>query len=272
MVGLCLEDFHTNIANDEKLAFGYFKESVAMQINDGQIKTLQTNKGQCIIIINIDLHFTNGDNMYLIAMGNDGDFAEKVAWKITDFMTGNEIYNIYGITREYLPESSRNMTYFKRGLNQVPIDVDISVIYNTDFSSLPGKKSKRNEKQNNIYMSENDLKWYCEQSWNINTIIPVVVIKGKRQWIEWKKFIAICDKNGNEQWIGISLRYYDSINQWKIECMDYDAGRIYYQYKLCGNVCNQKYIINYEELETYITTSLSLPKRQRKKGYNKRRY
>eukprot|EP00481_Brizalina_sp_1-RS-2013_P002376 TRINITY_DN622_c0_g1_i1.p1 TRINITY_DN622_c0_g1~~TRINITY_DN622_c0_g1_i1.p1 ORF type:complete len:106 (-),score=18.02 TRINITY_DN622_c0_g1_i1:584-901(-) len=102
-------------------------------------------------------------------------------------------------------------------------------------------------------MSSYDLQWYVEQSWYNNITIPVVVIKGKRQWIEWKKFIAINDRNGKQEWIGISLRYYQSIKQWKIECLDYDAGRIFYQYKLIGNDIDTKYKITYQELETYIT-------------------
>eukprot|EP01083_Nonionella_stella_P066267 174340_1 len=130
MVSLCLETFHTNVMNDEKLAFGYFKESVAMQINDKQIHTIKTNTGD-IIIINIDLQYKNGDDMYLIAMENDSEHKTKVQWKITEFMSGDNIYNIYGIKSRDLPKSSRNTDHFRRGLNHAPVDVDISVIYNT---------------------------------------------------------------------------------------------------------------------------------------------
>ena len=32
----------------------------------------------------------------------------------------------------------------------------------------------------------------------------------------------------NKQFSGIWMRYYKSSKQWKIECMDYHAGRVFY--------------------------------------------
>ena len=45
-------------------------------------------------------------------------------------------------------------------------------------------------------------------------IVPVVVIKGKNQWIEWKRFVCLFDNNGYRKYIGISLNF---MNQTKME-------------------------------------------------------
>ena len=61
------EEFDTDIINDEKLAFGYFKESVAMSINDKQIDNIfELKDGKLMIIINIDLHFKSSSQMEVI--------------------------------------------------------------------------------------------------------------------------------------------------------------------------------------------------------------
>eukprot|EP00488_Nonionellina_sp_1-RS-2012_P001021 TRINITY_DN161_c0_g1_i4.p1 TRINITY_DN161_c0_g1~~TRINITY_DN161_c0_g1_i4.p1 ORF type:complete len:216 (-),score=70.94 TRINITY_DN161_c0_g1_i4:419-1066(-) len=190
-----------------------------------------------VIIINIDLHFAaNNEGMYLVAMLNAPEFRHKVKWQIVDFMTQKQIETGYGINANQLPKSSRRMDRFQYSLNTVPLRVPVDIIYRTKFSKLPGKKSKRNNDDGqSVRISESDLRWYCRQSWYNGIMIPVVVIKGKRQWVEWKKFVQIFDDNdGNPQWVGISLKYYPSNKQWKIECMDYDAGRIFYQYRLIG--------------------------------------
>merc|ERR1719427_763798 len=67
MMALCGSRFDTDIANDEKAAFGYFKESKSMQIIGGQIGDALTvtdpeTGGQCqVLLLNIDLKFeSNG--------------------------------------------------------------------------------------------------------------------------------------------------------------------------------------------------------------------
>eukprot|EP00483_Globobulimina_turgida_P000131 UN00131 len=231
-----------------------------MQINDKQINVAHTASGD-IIIINIDLYFANGAGiMYLIAMENDSEHIEHVQWKIVQFMSADMIYNTYGISTKKLPKSSRNMHQFINGLKTPPVNAPVDVIFDTNFKRLPGKKSKRSpgnnyENRRVMNISEEDLRYYCYESWNNGVMIPVVVVKGKKQWVEWKKFIQVWDGYNRAQWIGISLRYYSSNDVWKIECMDYDAGRIFYQYRLVGiNNIKAQYQISYNELEQYITT------------------
>jgi len=258
MIKECKESFNAEISDDEGLAFSYFKESVAMQINDDQIHIIRTDKG-LVIIINIDLHFKDGRNMYLVAMENHPDYIKKVRWCIKDFLTENEIFNQYKITRCQLPKSSRNMKYFRDALNTPPINIRIDdIIRNTKFENLPKKKSKRNDSSlPRTRINVDDLRYFCRESLiRHKWMVPVVVIKGKKQWVEWKRFVQIFDEYGNEQWIGISLRYYPNNRQWKIECMDYDHGRMYYQHRLIGN--GEDYNISFDQLSHCITTQLEI--------------
>eukprot|EP00486_Rosalina_sp_Unknown_P009034 CAMPEP_0201594066 /NCGR_PEP_ID=MMETSP0190_2-20130828/191495_1 /ASSEMBLY_ACC=CAM_ASM_000263 /TAXON_ID=37353 /ORGANISM="Rosalina sp." /LENGTH=512 /DNA_ID=CAMNT_0048053531 /DNA_START=82 /DNA_END=1617 /DNA_ORIENTATION=+ len=83
MMVKAVEQFDTEEKNDEKLAFGYYKESVAMSINDKQIDDIfETKDGKLMIIINIDLHFKSipSDVMYLVAMENEEQYRERVRW------------------------------------------------------------------------------------------------------------------------------------------------------------------------------------------------
>eukprot|EP01084_Bolivina_argentea_P003245 6071_1 len=157
MMSQCNEPFITAnaLVPDEKLAFDYFKQSVAMQINDGQILIHRTTQGKRIII-DIDLSFAaNGQTMYLIAMLNARDFRDKVKWQISAFGTAHEIVNEYGIYHDQLPRSSRQMHGFQRLLSIAPTHVPIDVVYNTTFHKLPGKKSRRNGEQQEVtYISE----------------------------------------------------------------------------------------------------------------------
>eukprot|EP01083_Nonionella_stella_P207287 753185_1 len=172
------------------------------------------------------MHYENGDIMYLIAMENDIGYKKQVKWKIVDFMNAYEIKYVYNINNSKLPKSSRNMPRFRYAMRNPPVNVSFNVINETNFKDLPCKDLNKKTK---IRISENDLKYYCRQSWNNGIMVPVVVVKGKKQWIEWKKFIRIYDQYHNKyQWFGVSLRYYPSNRQWKIECMDYDFGRMYY--------------------------------------------
>ena len=88
-------------------------------------------------------------------------------------------------------------------------------------------------------------------------IVPVVVIKGRKQWIEWKRFVRIYE-NYDREYIGISLRFYEKNKRWEIECMDYDSGRVYYQHKLMLLQRDDKYCFSYGQIENCITTILSI--------------
>eukprot|EP00487_Bulimina_marginata_P000768 TRINITY_DN11537_c0_g1_i1.p1 TRINITY_DN11537_c0_g1~~TRINITY_DN11537_c0_g1_i1.p1 ORF type:complete len:344 (-),score=46.90 TRINITY_DN11537_c0_g1_i1:12-1043(-) len=268
MIENCSEDFTTNNQEeaDEGLAFSTFKESVAMSINDGQIIIRNTKKG-LMIPINIDLHFKQDreQTMYLVAVENEVSFRHKVRWCIKEFMTADQIYDEYGVRQCDLPQSSRNMQWFQDALKMPPINVSPSIINKTPFQDLPQKKSKKSAaSKRRIKMAINELRDAIYYSWWDHRAVPVVVIKGKKQWVEWKKFIAVYDHNGEQQWIAISLRYYAANRQWKIECMDYDHGRMFYQHRLVGLASNDPYCYSYKTLENCITASLDLPKRNRK--------
>jgi len=256
MMKECIEQFVTDHINDEKIAFAYYKESVAIQINDKQINIISTEKG-LIIIINIDLHFcSNGNTMYLVATENDSEFIDRVRWKIVDFMDEYKLYDEYRISCNQLPKSSRNMNWFKRSINNPPINIPKHIIYNTNFKSKPSKVSKITKPVSRTRISQKQLKNCCLKSWNNQILIPVIVIKGKKQWVEWKKLIEI--NGNNNQWIGISLRYYTPNKQWQIECMDYDIGRIFYQHRLCGLNQNDKYNYSYTDLSQYNIIALDI--------------
>jgi len=81
-------------------------------------------------------------------------------------------------------------------------------------------------------ITREDLKRAVEQSWNQRASCPVVVNKGKRTWIEWKKFVNL----GNGQSVAMSLKFNERKKQWQIlKVIDCDAVRVYGQYLLLGN-------------------------------------
>ena len=291
MMDGAIEAFDTDTVSDEKLAFGYYKESVAMSINDKQIDDIfETKDGKLMIIINIDLHFKQcafyqrDNTMYLIAMENDQEFRDRVRWCIVDFMSAQEILYKYGIGNYDLPKSSRNMRWFKHGIKRAPVNLRYDeidyIMRNTHFRSLPKKTSKRvtknangqsiNNNERKSRISEYNLRYYVEKSlktdkWPEVPTVPVVVIKGKNQWIEWKKFIEIYDDNDQQQYVGISLRFYEGNKNWRIECMDYDSGRIYYQHRLASLPSYDEFNYSYNKVKDYITTSLQI---HQQRGHN----
>merc|ERR1712176_297403 len=137
MMAECAERFDTDVVDDEKSAFGYYKESVAMQINDGQIdEVLETVHGDLLILINIDLHFADAHPqrqrvMFLVAMENDAEFVDKVRWCIFDFMSAQQIREKYGVESEKLPRSSRAMSPFQSALSHPPTqhNVPMNIIW-----------------------------------------------------------------------------------------------------------------------------------------------
>jgi len=294
---LCHETFR-----DERVAFSYYKESVAMQINDRQIERIWINaQGVELMVIHIDLHFKANPRqvMYLVAGRNDSNFSSKVEWAIYDFMRAVDLHRL-GISFKDLPRSSRDTQAFREGLRCRPTSDVLSgqLIWNTDFKGLPAKTSMRNKcevagckckkftvvkgkhghghghghgswpmhphhlckkcghgrSRHGVVLpvkrvSIEKLRCAVEQSKAFWRVIPVVVIKGKEQWIEWKKFVRVLG-----EWVAISLRYHQDNNQWRIVCMDYDAGRIFNQHRLVGCVNHGVH----EEIARHITTSLDI--------------
>eukprot|EP00484_Ammonia_sp_Unknown_P003196 CAMPEP_0197072144 /NCGR_PEP_ID=MMETSP1384-20130603/209945_1 /TAXON_ID=29189 /ORGANISM="Ammonia sp." /LENGTH=722 /DNA_ID=CAMNT_0042510959 /DNA_START=81 /DNA_END=2250 /DNA_ORIENTATION=- len=256
------EEFHTDERDDEKLAFGYYKESVGMQINDRQIREHATKFGP-VVIINIDLHFkSSGKDMYLVATENHEDFKQRVRWQIHSFMTAEDILSTYGIAERELPRSSRyNEAFDKALLYEAPTNLVAHRVHIPDLTKIPKKHSKRDVNASNMpsrrkpQISQWALKKAIKDSFRYNKTptVPVVVIKGKSQWIEWKKFAQIRLENGKREWIGISLRYHESNDQWRVECIDLDAGRIYYQHRLVGLRETERHCYSYQTIMQYVT-------------------
>eukprot|EP00485_Elphidium_margaritaceum_P007372 CAMPEP_0202688132 /NCGR_PEP_ID=MMETSP1385-20130828/3663_1 /ASSEMBLY_ACC=CAM_ASM_000861 /TAXON_ID=933848 /ORGANISM="Elphidium margaritaceum" /LENGTH=641 /DNA_ID=CAMNT_0049343029 /DNA_START=123 /DNA_END=2048 /DNA_ORIENTATION=+ len=305
----CQESFRTEcVEEDEKLLFSYYKESVAMQINDEQLYAIPTAKGD-IVIINIDLHFRSngghcGEIMYLIASENDYDFVERIKWKISALMTRAQIFAKYGAAVPCLPRGSRTMEWFKEGMRIVPTRIDVRNLDLHHLNKIPIKNSKRkpvassssssdlvsaaaaavdsnggnggggNVKKGNSNLSLMRLRQCIRRSFrDAMRMIPAVVIKGKKQWIEWKKFVHVYEETrgggnggngGGEQpeLIAISLRFHTCNQQWKIACIDYDVGRVYYQHRLCSLPQHHPYTFRYEQ---YIA---SIPRTVRRRAQN----
>jgi len=258
------ERFRAQMDNDEKLAFSHIKESIAMQINDGQITVMQTVHGEYIIIIHIDLHYrANGKVMYLVAIPNDARYRKRVPWQIAHLMTSDEILATYGVIERDLPVSSRPKLI---AAVQVPpsdgyFDYRVLGIYHVNFRHLPHKLSKRRSgditaKPINISISEQELRRFIEKSFldeevRNTPMVPVVVIKGKQQFVEWKKFVRIIDSRNQYQWFAISLQLFS--HRWRISCLDFDAGRIYYQHRLLQLDEEHAYCFSHADLVKYVT-------------------
>merc|ERR1719266_2820363 len=113
---LCLEQFDSFKVNDEGLTFSFFKQSIAMLINAGQIHVVESLQGP-VIFIDIGLHFKNGQKMYLVAMENDPKWIDKMRWCIVGIMTKHRIFTVFQIKNDfYFPLSSTAIarTYFEQ--------------------------------------------------------------------------------------------------------------------------------------------------------------
>jgi len=264
------EAFNTGGGDEEneKLTFAYYKESAALQINDEQLYIFSTAARGEFIPINIDLHFKhNGRAMYLVATANDEQFQSKVKWQISALMTADELCHKYGEEiRADLPLSSRQMPWFTDGMQRPPIDINVQRLNFKDVRHLKCKSSKRKndiesgKSEHKTVVSTWALKNAIQQSFRdcLSPIVPVVVIKGKKQWIEWKRFVRIpkiTDEFGRAGVIAISMRFYPQYESWKMECIDCDAGRVYYQHRLCSLDVQDPYRCEYNDLINRINVS-----------------
>merc|ERR1712066_399180 len=195
LLNMCAEPFHSFKQNDEGLLFSYFKQSVAMSINDKQVRIIESVKGD-IVVLDIDLHFKNGQKIYLVAIQNDEAHVAKMKWRVNHFMTKQALFETYpGVTEDYLPKPSRKMDKFQRWLASEPSAENLV----NAFSDISYKKLHKKPKkyglnpQNKIRISFQYFLYCCRQtiaSGNYR-LIPVVVVKGAKTWIEWKLPIHI---------------------------------------------------------------------------------
>jgi len=101
---------------------------------------------------------------------------------------------------------------------------------------------------------------YWDQS-ESSDLVPVVVNKKDETFIEWKKPIhfRLC---GHDYSVMLSLLFDN--NEWQITCMDYDAGRIFYQHRLISDQVNEsKYKWSYQDLTKEVTVKLQFDHRCR---------
>jgi len=86
-------------------------------------------------------------------------------------------------------------------------------------------------------------------------LVPVVVNKPKKMWIEWKKFISF-KKDGQENLVVVSLAF--DKGRWGIKCLDHDCARIFYQHRLISDFAPRGYQYSYNELVQTRTTKLNI--------------
>jgi len=117
--------------------------------------------------------------------------------------------------------------------------------------------------QNSVKMSQRDFKSSVRNSWNATqSLCPVVVNRGKRTWIEWKKFVAL---NGDPtKMVAISLKWNEREEKWEIlKVIDCDADRVFGQYLLLGDALigrlnAQSRQWTYMDLKQLITTNVDI--------------
>lgn len=267
IVKRCKEPFDSFKKNDEGLAFSYFKQSVAMSINDGQIRIVESTGGE-VILIDIDLHFKDDEKMFFVAVENEKDHIQQMKWRIKDVMNKKEILNIYpDIPDSYFPKSSRKMKSFESELRFDPYNVQMhffdggnpqvfkpchKIKQTKSFHKLPKKYPK--DKGKTAQITNHDFLRACDKTFRSANYkkIPVVIIKGKRTWIEWKIPIKVM----NDEYMCVSLKYNSSNAQWVFSCLDFDAGCLYYKHRLVGLAPNDPKNFSFDEVKKYCTISL----------------
>lgn len=113
-----------------------------------------------------------------------------------------------------------------------------------------------------------DLKRIVLRHWRDDTasFVPVVVNKPNKTWIEWKKFIHFRPnpQRRNGRWHSFAISLCFDEGRWMIKCLDYDAGRIYYQHRLISDWVPAQHRWSYEKLTRHVTTKLQIDHRASK--------
>eukprot|EP01083_Nonionella_stella_P148440 469829_1 len=227
----CLEQF-----NEQVLRY-YTRKSMRMQMNDKQMVCFKCDE-ELMAIFNIDLHFKNGDRMYLIAMLQLYPRIRYI-WRVTDFMNATKIAHQYRVHQ--LPGSSRQTVSFKKELKRPPIGVNADIMLETNFKAL----SVKFDHDVMVGCIEYHLK-RCHDVWNEGIVVPVVVFDLEERWIEWENCMTIQDENGKKRRMAISLRYHEADEKWMIGHINFALGALYYDHKLTGS--NHEYCYTYDQL------------------------
>ncbi len=110
-----------------------------------------------------------------------------------------------------------------------------------------------------------DLKRIVLRHWSDDTasFVPVVVNQPRRTWIEWKKLIHF-RPHRNGQWLCFAISLCFDEGRWRIKCMDYDAGRVFYQHRLITEWVPPKYRWTYSQLARCINIKLQIDHRAKR--------
>ena len=89
-----------------------------------------------------------------------------------------------------------------------------------------------------------------------NLPVPVTVTSAGGTCIEWKKRVDLYI-DGQRYSVGISLKY--DGGRWKIECLEYDGGRIAAQHRLIrDSVDDARYRFDHCHFDQFVTTKLKI--------------
>merc|ERR1712115_32868 len=128
------------------------------------------------------------------------------------------------------------------------------LIDDTDWFCVQQIKSlKRNIKLPKVTVTLSKGMWITEIKKSFQNVdlplIPVVVNKNNNHWIEWVKIIHIESQN---IYIGISCKYIEDNDEWKVQSICLDRGDIYNNHRLVGLIEN-KYIEQLKHFKTSVT-------------------
>eukprot|EP01084_Bolivina_argentea_P316857 549327_1 len=248
--------------NKKQALYDYLRNTWLMQLNDEQVSHVNdcivTEQG-AVKFIMLDLHSFIGKVLYGVVALNDPEYRDSCLWKLCNIMTASEIIHEYNMRLDQLPVSSRRMPWFKMGIRTPPCNLFFDIIENTNFKNVAKKYNKQRypngtepPPEDCLAFSSNAFKALCKESWDETWTIPIIMVSGKRQRVEWLRFIRVCDG----QWVGISLTYFESNGKWKITCIHCDPVRVWYQHRLVGaRYCDEW---SYYDIARYVTTNVRI--------------
>ena len=224
----------------------YTNLTTTMQIHDQQVYQYKIKiDGQIkhVLVINYDLHHRRIRRkvIYGIIIPNDDEYINKNtqwSWKTDEYLTASQINRKYGIKENELPKSSQRTEALTNQLNIIESKeapyVDSDIIDNTNWFNILqiGTKAKEKDAPKVTVVLSKEL-WIkaCKISFVEETspLIPIVLAKRDKHWIEWIKIVYIKSQNIH---IGVCLRYMN--NEWKVSSLCLDRGDIMNKHRLTG--------------------------------------
>jgi hypothetical protein len=234
----------------------YLDISTALQINDHQTQIMETSEGKKIVLINYDLHQKESEQpLYAVVTANDEHKVEvntaKWLWKIEEFLTEREIVDKYEIDSDDIPKSSRLMTqglYDQlktqlanlRGIDNLQLLTEFKWNLNELKQIGSSQKAKKGKKLAEVKASLSVQEWVtaCCNSWRYLPAIPIIVYENRdlnKHWIEWVKMIYV---QSQQCFVGLSFRYSDECNSWRVESICLDKSDIQNKHRLLNLQAN----------------------------------